>query len=77
MYIPISREYERLLGSKILMIAPVAPHFASELWAGFISAENRVNADDSYFDWNKNVLDQKWPVVDAHCNLELVCLVSI
>lgn len=57
------------------MLAPMAPHFASELWSGFISAPNRLN-DSTEISWDKSVFDQKWPESDMDYKLDLVCQVS-
>ena len=54
----------------------MAPHFACELWAGFLSAQNRINIKTDFFDWEKNVLEQQWPVVDSNITLDLLVLVS-
>lgn len=54
----------------------MAPHFACELWAGFLSAQNRINVKTNLFDWEKNVLDQQWPVVDSNFPLDLLVMVS-
>ncbi|KAL6433606.1 hypothetical protein ACFW04_006591 [Cataglyphis niger] len=49
-----SHEYERALAVQIIMLAPFAPHFASELWATFCSVKhhlidnNEVNIDMDY-----------------------------
>lgn len=53
----------------------MAPHFASELWSGFISAPNRLN-DSTEISWDKSVFDQKWPESDMDYKLDLVCQVS-
>lgn len=53
------------------MLAPMAPHFASELWSGFQSAPNRLS--DKEYDYNKSVLEQCWPEVDQEYCLDLVC----
>lgn len=34
----LSEEFERTLAAQIIMISPLTPHYASELWAGFSSA---------------------------------------
>ncbi|GJQ87681.1 hypothetical protein Trydic_g17499 [Trypoxylus dichotomus] len=70
-----SFQYERALAAQIILLAPMAPHFASELWSGFLSAENRLN-DNSEIDWNADVLQQRWPDVDYDYRLELVCQVN-
>lgn len=54
----------------------MAPHFASELWSGFVSAPHRLNTDGE-IQWDKTVLEQKWPIVDNDYQLDLVCQVNI
>lgn len=71
-----SREYERALGALIIMLAPLAPHFASELWAGFCSVPYHLS-DENDFDLSKDVLYQKWPEIDMEYELCLVVYVSI
>lgn len=63
------------LGCLIIMLAPIAPHFCSELWSGFVSAPNRINTKSTLIDWNNGVLKQTWPKVDEYCNLSLLCKV--
>lgn len=46
------------------MLAPLMPHFASELWTGFVSAPHRINKCPGEILWDKNVLDQPWPKID-------------
>lgn len=58
------------------MLAPITPHFCSELWAGLLSAHNRLCENSKLFDWKKNVLEQSWPVVDEHYGLSFLCKVS-
>lgn len=53
------------------MLAPMAPHFASELWSKFLAAPNRLNVDSTEIQWDKDVLQQCWPEVDANYNLDL------
>ncbi|XP_041376223.1 probable leucine--tRNA ligase, mitochondrial isoform X2 [Gigantopelta aegis] len=66
-----SLEFERALADLILMVAPVAPHFTSELWAGLGSTV--IHTKDMY-QWNKSVLEQTWPVVDDSFKLPLVIM---
>lgn len=33
----LSEEFERTLATQIIMLSPLTPHYASELWAGFCS----------------------------------------
>lgn len=70
-----SPQYERALAAQIILLAPMAPQFASELWSGFLIAENRLNAD-SDINWNASVLEQIWPSIDLDYKLELVCQVN-
>ncbi|OXU31011.1 hypothetical protein TSAR_014188 [Trichomalopsis sarcophagae] len=65
-----SREYERALAVQIIMLAPLAPHFASELWAGFCSAPHRLS-NDGELQWDKDVLEQRWPAVDSEYKLKV------
>lgn len=64
------KQYERALSAQIIMLAPFAPHFASELWSRFISAPNRVTKKSDYINWNVDVFDQQWPKVDSHHKIE-------
>lgn len=70
-----SLQFERALASQIILLAPMAPHFASELWSGFLKAPNRLNNSDEIC-WNKSVLEQKWPETDYNYNLEILCQVN-
>uniref|UniRef100_A0A336LSB9 leucine--tRNA ligase n=1 Tax=Culicoides sonorensis TaxID=179676 RepID=A0A336LSB9_CULSO len=65
-----SPEFENALASLLIMISPMAPHFSSELWSRFISAPHRKNLN-AYFDWNQQVLNQKWPEVDQKHELSV------
>ncbi|XP_067001332.2 probable leucine--tRNA ligase, mitochondrial isoform X2 [Anabrus simplex] len=69
-------QFERALASQIIMLAPMAPHFASELWSRFLSAPNRLNTSTGEILWNRGVLEQVWPCVDMNYCLELVCKVN-
>lgn len=59
-----SGQYERTLGSLLIMFAPIAPLFASECWSKFISVPNRVEIKENYFKWSKDVVEQSWPSLD-------------
>ncbi|KAK3750293.1 hypothetical protein RRG08_015784 [Elysia crispata] len=54
-----SKAYERALADLIVMISPMAPHYASELWSGF----KPCTLYESH-DWASDVLDQGWPRLD-------------
>lgn len=69
-------QFERALACQIIVLAPMAPHFASELWSGFVSAPNRINSSTKEIKWDQGVLEQTWPEVDFNYCLELVCMVS-
>ncbi|CAH2050359.1 unnamed protein product, partial [Iphiclides podalirius] len=71
-----SKEYELALAQLIIMLTPVTPHFCSELWAGFLSAPNRLCDNTHLIDWDKSVLEQKWPKVDNHFELSFLCKVD-
>lgn len=71
-----SREYERALAVQIIMLAPFAPHFASELWAIFCSVKHHL-IDNNEVSLDKDVLEQKWPDIDMDYKLILNVYVSI
>ncbi|XP_015110988.1 probable leucine--tRNA ligase, mitochondrial [Diachasma alloeum] len=71
-----SREYERALAVQIIMLAPMAPQFASELWAGFCSAKYHLAKDDETLNIDKDVLEQHWPEVDMNYELDLSIIVN-
>lgn len=75
--IKYSPEYEKLLAAQILMLTPMAPHFASTLWSGFVSTPGRINQNWEQINWEENAINQKWPQVDNNYNLSLYCLVCI
>lgn len=64
-----------MLAVQIVMLAPMAPHFASTLWAGFVSAPGRINVNWDQISWDNNVMNQKWPQVDNNYVLNLYCVV--
>lgn len=67
-----SPQFERALATQIIMLAPIAPFFAAELWSGFVSAPGRLNFAEEIL-WDKSVSEQKWPETDMNYNLDLVC----
>ncbi|XP_018563996.1 probable leucine--tRNA ligase, mitochondrial [Anoplophora glabripennis] len=68
-------QFERALATQIILLAPMAPYFASELWSGFIAAPNRLNNSEE-IRWDKSVFEQTWPETDMDYNLDLVCQVN-
>lgn len=59
-----SAEYELAMAHIIITTAPYAPHFASEMWSKFVTIPNRLNQDTGNIDWDKDVLQQRWPKLD-------------
>lgn len=55
-----SVEFEEALAALVLMTAPMAPHLASELWAGLCQIKNPL----SPLLQEGDVLQQPWPTVD-------------
>lgn len=77
---------------QIIVLSPLAPHFASELWTAFVHNSSKKSTD---FDWvtyarvnfkinnsiyfglqEKSVLEQQWPQVDNDYHLDLICNVN-
>ncbi|XP_067094901.1 LOW QUALITY PROTEIN: leucine--tRNA ligase, mitochondrial-like [Osmerus mordax] len=56
-----SVEYEEALAALVVMAAPMAPHLASELWAGLSQVRTPPSPGVS---WGEEVLQQPWPSVD-------------
>lgn len=56
-----SREFEDALASLIIMMSPMVPHLASELWRGVGQVEHKLCTQ---YNWNKDVLHQAWPIID-------------
>uniref|UniRef100_A0A182NCF6 leucine--tRNA ligase n=1 Tax=Anopheles dirus TaxID=7168 RepID=A0A182NCF6_9DIPT len=68
------RQYERALAAQIIMLAPMAPHFAAELWEQLVSAPHRVEREEptpSGLRWGGAVFDQRWPEIDEEFPLDL------
>ncbi|XP_045584037.2 probable leucine--tRNA ligase, mitochondrial [Procambarus clarkii] len=62
----LSEEFELTLGALIIMLAPLTPHFASELWAGYCSV-----ATSPHTKHDLPVVEQSWPEVDQDYSLSL------
>lgn len=67
----LGKNYERALAAQIIMLAPMAPHFASELWSRFRNTEGKISKDSQVINWTTDVLSQTWPKVDPHHTVEL------
>ena len=61
-------EFQQMLGEILIILAPIAPHMVSELWASFCSVNKKLYSD---FEWNKGVFHQNWPSLDPNFNMEL------
>ena len=61
-------EFQQMLGEILIILAPIAPHMVSELWASFCSVNKKLYSD---FEWNKGVFHQDWPSLDPNFNMEL------
>ncbi|XP_055934814.1 probable leucine--tRNA ligase, mitochondrial [Argiope bruennichi] len=68
-----SEVFESTLGVLLIMLAPMAPHFTSELWSAFCSA---ASGKDSTYDLTKPVLHQKWPEIPVDCPMEIVIKIN-
>uniref|UniRef100_A0A663MEN2 leucine--tRNA ligase n=1 Tax=Athene cunicularia TaxID=194338 RepID=A0A663MEN2_ATHCN len=56
-----STEFEDALASLCIMVAPMAPHIASEMWKGLAHMQNKLC---THHQWNVDVLHHSWPKVD-------------
>ncbi|CAG00022.1 unnamed protein product, partial [Tetraodon nigroviridis] len=56
-----SLEFEEALAALVLMTAPMAPHLASELWAGLCQVNHPLS---ELLQRGGDVLQQQWPTVD-------------
>lgn len=65
----LTEEFELTLGALIITMAPLTPHFASELWAGFCSVATSPQTKK-----NLPLLEQQWPEVDQEYCLPLKCM---
>ena len=61
-------EYQRLVGDILILLAPMAPHLATELWESFRSAPKRLWEG---YNWDETIWKQDWPSLDLNTNLEL------
>ncbi|KAK2514611.1 leucine--tRNA ligase, mitochondrial isoform X1 [Columba livia] len=56
-----SAEFEDALATLCIMVAPMAPHIASEMWKGLAHMQNKLC---THHHWDVDVLHQSWPKVD-------------
>ncbi|XP_055614131.1 leucine--tRNA ligase, mitochondrial-like [Uranotaenia lowii] len=71
-----SPQYERSIAAQIIMLAPMAPHFASELWQHFVALPHRLNKNSDEIQWDRGLFDQNWPVIDEDYALDLTFKVN-
>ncbi|XP_065485772.1 leucine--tRNA ligase, mitochondrial isoform X3 [Caloenas nicobarica] len=57
-----SAEFEDALATLCVMVAPMAPHIASEMWKGLAHVQNKLC---THHHWDVDVLHQSWPKVDS------------
>ncbi|XP_039277966.1 probable leucine--tRNA ligase, mitochondrial [Nilaparvata lugens] len=74
--VALSGEYERALAAQIVMLAPIAPHFASELWSGFREAPGRIDKNPGEIKWDCPLVEQSWPQTDDLYKLDLKFMVN-
>lgn len=65
-----SGEFQRGLFTAIMLLAPMAPHFSSELFAGLTTGLSKKHFFDGQIDWEKSLFHQKWPELDENYNLK-------
>lgn len=73
--VKFNEQYEHALGNLFIMFAPIAPLFASECWSKFLTAPNRIDVDEKYLKWSKDVLEQNWPIIDK--NLDDIVVINV
>ena len=56
------------MGDILILLAPMAPHLATELWECFRSAPKPLWEG---FKWDETIWRQEWPSLDLNTNLEL------
>ena len=61
-------EYQRGLGAALIALAPIAPHFAAEMWERFSRVPRKLGDE---FEWGKSVFQQPWPELDDTYNLKI------
>ena len=66
-----SPEFHRALGTAIVLLTPMAPHFCAELWNGLAQALASKDSDQD-LDWSQSVFHQTWPELDSNYNLKIV-----
>ncbi|KAG8260114.1 leucyl-tRNA aminoacylation [Homalodisca vitripennis] len=67
-------EFERALAMQVVALAPIAPHFSAELWAGLATSAGLKTTSE--FNWSRPAHLQAWPCLDSDYKRELTCSVS-
>ncbi|XP_064641468.1 probable leucine--tRNA ligase, mitochondrial isoform X2 [Lineus longissimus] len=64
--------FEQALCDLVIMLSPMVPMFASELWAGLSSIQSKSGD----YNWDVCLLDQAWPKVDAGYHINMMVTVN-
>uniref|UniRef100_A0A1B6LKZ8 leucine--tRNA ligase n=1 Tax=Graphocephala atropunctata TaxID=36148 RepID=A0A1B6LKZ8_9HEMI len=67
-------EFERALAMQVVALAPLAPHFSAELWAGLATSAGLKTAAE--FDWSRSAHLQAWPRLDSDYKRDFTCSVN-
>uniref|UniRef100_A0A0K8SRU4 leucine--tRNA ligase n=2 Tax=Lygus hesperus TaxID=30085 RepID=A0A0K8SRU4_LYGHE len=70
-----SLEFEKALAALLIMLAPMAPHFASELWFRFQMAPRSLQSPMT-IQWKNNIFKQSWPQMDDDYLLDVIFKVN-
>ncbi|XP_034237398.1 probable leucine--tRNA ligase, mitochondrial [Thrips palmi] len=73
--VAFSPKFEEAMAMLITTLAPMAPHFASELWRGLALAPRLVESS-SGINWGKPVLHQPWPQLDPEYHLPVTIYIK-
>ncbi|KAG8250947.1 leucyl-tRNA aminoacylation [Homalodisca vitripennis] len=68
-------EFERALAMQVVALAPIAPHFSAELWAGLATSAGLKTTSE--FNWSRPAHLQAWPCLDSDYKRELTCSVNM
>ncbi|CAG0902593.1 unnamed protein product [Darwinula stevensoni] len=69
-----SEEFEKALGTLLVLASPLVPHLSCELWEMMSSLPPRHTS--SHFSWDRTVLEQRWPTVDGDYKVGLTIKVN-
>ncbi|XP_054278785.1 probable leucine--tRNA ligase, mitochondrial isoform X2 [Macrosteles quadrilineatus] len=69
-----SWQYLRALATQVVLMSPIAPCFAAQLWEGLCGLPALQDCDE--FDVGSPAHLQAWPQIDSDYELNLVCMVN-